>query len=264
MSHFSVLVVGDNVEKQLQPYHQYECTGIDDEYVVWVDITDEAKKEHAADSEGRTFEQFLEYYYGFHRNDAFKKLEDGKFYSKTNPNYKWDCWKIGGRWHGWLGRIDQGVKADFDFEAKRESAMYEAFAKYREICPPVELQPAVPAWAEVQANKPEENQTEYFDEQRSIRDNDPWIKAVRQATGNPFIDEDSFRCTIEEYGQKAYDSAISPWAIVKDGEWIEKGEMGWFGMSSNETDQSVWNKKVAELLDELPPMTKLTVVDCHI
>jgi hypothetical protein len=41
MSHFTVLVIGPDIEKQLQPFHEYECTGTDDEYVVDVDITDE-------------------------------------------------------------------------------------------------------------------------------------------------------------------------------------------------------------------------------
>lgn len=33
MSHFTVLVIGPNYEEQLAPYHEFECTGCDDEYV---------------------------------------------------------------------------------------------------------------------------------------------------------------------------------------------------------------------------------------
>jgi hypothetical protein len=44
MSHYSVLVIGEDVEKQLQPYHEYECTGIEDEYVVEVNKNDEVKE----------------------------------------------------------------------------------------------------------------------------------------------------------------------------------------------------------------------------
>ena len=29
MSHFLVLVIGDNPEKQLAPYHEFECTVVD-------------------------------------------------------------------------------------------------------------------------------------------------------------------------------------------------------------------------------------------
>jgi hypothetical protein len=49
MSHFSVLVVANNdqeLEDKLMPYHEYECTGID-QYCQWVDdIHDEHLKEY--------------------------------------------------------------------------------------------------------------------------------------------------------------------------------------------------------------------------
>jgi hypothetical protein len=44
MSHFTVLVVTDSpddVEAALQRFHEYECTGIVDQYVKWIDVTDE-------------------------------------------------------------------------------------------------------------------------------------------------------------------------------------------------------------------------------
>src|SRR5271154_7530248 len=46
MSHFAILVVGGNVEEQLAPYHEYECTGTDDCYVQDIDHTEEARKEY--------------------------------------------------------------------------------------------------------------------------------------------------------------------------------------------------------------------------
>jgi hypothetical protein len=33
MSHFTVMVIGDNVDEQMAPYHEFECTGDDNEYV---------------------------------------------------------------------------------------------------------------------------------------------------------------------------------------------------------------------------------------
>lgn len=47
MSHFSVLVIGNSVEEQLQPYHEFECTGTDDQYVQDIDITEEKRAEFA-------------------------------------------------------------------------------------------------------------------------------------------------------------------------------------------------------------------------
>ena len=49
MSHFAVLVIteqepiDDVLSAALQPFHEYECTGIDDKYVVDVDVTDEVE-----------------------------------------------------------------------------------------------------------------------------------------------------------------------------------------------------------------------------
>lgn len=53
MSHFAILVIGENVEQQLQPYHEFECTGEDDEFVQDVDITEDARVEFNARTEKR-------------------------------------------------------------------------------------------------------------------------------------------------------------------------------------------------------------------
>lgn len=58
MSHFAVLVVSDSpdedtIAKMLAPYHEFECTGIDDEYVVEVDITDQAREIYDNDEDTR-------------------------------------------------------------------------------------------------------------------------------------------------------------------------------------------------------------------
>ena len=45
------MVVGDNHEKQLQPFHEFECTGTNDEFVQNVDLTDELRKKYEDDTE---------------------------------------------------------------------------------------------------------------------------------------------------------------------------------------------------------------------
>ncbi len=41
MSHFTVLVTGDDVDGALAPFHEFECTGKDNQYVQTIDITEE-------------------------------------------------------------------------------------------------------------------------------------------------------------------------------------------------------------------------------
>lgn len=46
MSHFTVLVIGENPEAQLQPFHEFECTGENDQYVQDISILDEKREEY--------------------------------------------------------------------------------------------------------------------------------------------------------------------------------------------------------------------------
>lgn len=50
MTHFTVLVIGDNPEDQLAPFHEFESTGRDDQYVSNVDFTAVARVEYMADT----------------------------------------------------------------------------------------------------------------------------------------------------------------------------------------------------------------------
>ena len=70
--------------------------------------------------------------------------------------------------------------------------------------------------------------------------------------------------TRAEYVQEARDASGCTFAIVKDGKWFQRGEMGWWGSVSEEKDKDTWYKEFATLLDGLPDNTPLTVVDCHI
>lgn len=99
MSHFTVMVVTENgtqeeLEAILQPYHEYECTGVRDEHVVWVSHKEEATKDWESDEkhsyfDGKTlkehygdFETFVSDYHGYEIND------DGDVGTFTNPNSK--------------------------------------------------------------------------------------------------------------------------------------------------------------------------------
>lgn len=126
MSHYTVLVVGKNPEEQLAPYHEFECTGQDDQYVIDVDVTEEYQKEFedqtaSAIEDGETpetVEEFVESWYGrkavtseeeIDRDEEHKYgyvlVKDGKIVKairRTNPNAKWDWYVLGGRWNGYF------------------------------------------------------------------------------------------------------------------------------------------------------------------
>ena len=60
------------------------------------------------------------------------------------------------------------------------------------------------------------------------------------------------------------DRGFIPFAIVTpDGEWHEKGEMGWWGLVSNEKNSSKWDKEAIAILGKNKTCVAVGV-DCHI
>jgi hypothetical protein len=91
------------------------------------------------------------------------------------------------------------------------------------------------------------------------------VKTVDRTNPNRKWDGyDEFFVTREECIQAARDRAFTTFALLKDGEWYEKGRMGWFALVSNEKVQGDWNKEFNSIIDGLSDDTLLTVCDCHI
>jgi hypothetical protein len=56
---------------------------------------------------------------------------------------------------------------------------------------------------------------------------------------------------------------LTPFAVLKDGEWHEQGEMGWWGQVRDPKADAAWETEVDALLKDLPPETLVSVYDCH-
>lgn len=299
MSHFSVLVIGDNVEEQLQPYHEFECTGEDDQYVQDIDVTEEEIEDFdPEDAGGQTCNYCLKYVYSEDDIDledehkyGYALVKDGKLIkaiNRTNPNKEWDWYQLGGRWSGFLkpksdaknseimvkGRpglmgaqfdergVDQALKCQIDFQGMRNDAFEKAkfdWTKTEVILQTNNLSRDWLSWVHVREVKHAGD----IEAAREFYNNQPQVKLLNKDLG-PFSNPDKYLISLTEYCDKAVDQAIAPYAMVMDGKWYAKGKMGWFGMSSDEVEQGDWNKKVNELIDSLPPETLITIVDCHI
>lgn len=112
MSHFAVLVIGENVEKQLAPYQENNMGDCPEQYLSFVE--DE---------------------------DCEVDAKSGRRGYWENPNKKWDYWRVGGRYAGRLkvrdgvahmapgrtwdgpavspGFVDQARAGDIDWDAMR-------------------------------------------------------------------------------------------------------------------------------------------------
>ena len=70
--------------------------------------------------------------------------------------------------------------------------------------------------------------------------------------------------TREEFVERTVREALVPYAIVQDGQWFAKGEMGWFGIGHDEMNEDEWTTFASNKILEADPDDLLTVVDCHI
>lgn len=79
-----------------------------------------------------------------------------------------------------------------------------------------------------------------------------------------FLELDNYQISKEEYIERAKNSSLATFAVIKDGKWFEEGQMGFWGMVFDQKDKGEWNNRFRTLLMDLPDDTLLTVYDCHI
>lgn len=381
MSHFSVLVIGPNVEEQLQPYHEFECTGTDDQYVQDVEQIEKFRELYETETKSRvrlpsgelvcdyddqfyrepteeetaaqgqlgfgsvgcrdgysysskdwgdgkgyrakihlpqetievpvkelmSFQEFVEYEtdravvqegvqlpanpeddnplkYGYIKLNA--EGEVVSVIDRTNPNAEWDWWQVGGRWSGFFktkphqsyredgevtviedvaaAEVNQGVKSVIDFEAMRNEAGAKASEKWMKAENALIAAGVAPtgriwkSWVEVRESGI------HIDEARVQYGAQPAVVAIRSAFDSWPDNLDQFLIPHADFVLAARNRAVSPYAVVHNGQWASKGERGWWGVSDEHMTQEDWNQKVSELIDSLPDDTLLTIVDCHI
>ncbi len=301
MSHFAVMVIGGDVEEQLSKYDEnleaeeyYKGEVSEDEQKMMLDYYEREK--------GETFSNFDECYarYGEEWNDnCYKKDSDGKWkeYSTYNPFSKWDWWQVGGRFSGafithikknakvsdenygepsWCTKeigIDSIEKKHIDFEAIRKDAETNARKRYRNIARLFdngEIPKVGMTWAkvcELFKDMTLDEKRNIYNAQTAVID---WNKAKEddKNSASPvlgfFASIDDYQMSEEEYVKKAGDESFVPFAVVRDGEWYERGKMGWWATVTNEKEPTEWNEIVRKLLDETDDDELITIVDCHI
>lgn len=142
MSHFTVMIIGDDIEWKLAPYQENNCWDCPEEYLefnleVPEDKIEERAKEIISNKYIQEDEARLKEYQAYIDREDYAGLileYDGGEYIKWkgiwywhNPNSKWDWYEIGWRWAGYL-QLKPGVKPEaavnfswwWDDESKNE------------------------------------------------------------------------------------------------------------------------------------------------
>jgi hypothetical protein len=278
MSHFCVLVVGDNVHEQMAPF--IEQVEAESEYASFNDQTEEHQKEYDEEStemvktnEGlmtpweyerrvkdgklpaglkekkipfkniyKTFAEFCEKWHGSHAD------EDGNYGYWFNPDAKWDWYQIGGRWHGffWQKRgADSGEQGDKSW--CNEMDKFDARQVDSILKKDVDLEAMraedVQQWtASYEKAQKEQNK-------KAMK----WLYDIEP--------DETLEALLE---RKSKRHPCQSFAVLWKGEWIEEGRMGWFGMVSGAKDANDWTAQFNEIWKQIPEDTRVTIVDCHI
>ena len=179
------------------------------------------------------------YQHGLHYYDEDAVRPDGSVFYTYNPNSKWDWYSIGGRFQNLIplkggGFTDEASMDDVDIE-------YHSKEAYKR---------AIRFWQLV------------VDEQPPVTEEDEEV--VKYAFYK------------KEYYTERYDSAedyadfcsgFHVYAtLLPNYEWLEPGQMGWFGLSAADADdERKWRKRLKEIFKIAKEKHwDITIVDCHI
>ena len=232
MSHFSVLVFteydGLSLDELLEPYYEGNTRA------PWIEFSRQEVIDYVRKNYSGFDDKSDEECWRYMTEDCITDKK-GNIYSTANPDAKWDYWIKGGRWEGFL-RLKDGSHAnsakikDVDFSLDEEA--YNKALHFWDVV--VEHKPLEPDEQPLFNIYSEDYYREFFGSRENY--------ARRQAAFHTFA------------------------VVTSDGIWCEKGECGWFGLSSATPEEAEnWeNNFIKNFIDGEDAETTITIVDCHI
>lgn len=227
-----------NENKEVEPYLTMPTEELKEEYNKIINYEGDNKfcLEMKEKYEKLSLENFCEDYEGL----IYK--EDGG-YSTYNPNSKWDWYVIGGRWNESLP-IKNGTNDKIN-DYNIDSAYID---NLKNNCCRIKNLVITKSFDE----KETEELKKKYDEMITKGDfYSPKYYKEKYPTFEIFLD---------------YTSQFSTYALLTSkGEWIEPGEMGWFGCSSASLQEEVGFKNIfKDTLEKEKPEDYFVLIDCHI
>lgn len=279
MSHFTLMVVAEDetqLEELLAPYDESLQV---EPYKSYDDLAWVKNEEFNSLT---TPEEKISWIKENWEEDYFWDSEENSFYTMStyNPESKWDWWTLGGRWMGYFplkagattgqlgspgafgnaaepNKVDLAAIKDIDFDRMRNEAAQRAEDAYNEWESFVAVNGTPDRWEGGQKDIDyKEYRKNFFSKEVNLLANKKWF-----GDWSDFLDMDR-----ETYVANAVKNAVPCFAFLdKTNGWIEKGSMGWFGISTA-TDESTdtYLDMVNAILDGLNPEVKIACVDCHI
>lgn len=186
-----------------------------------------------------------------------------KVAKRTNPNRKWDWWVIGGRWQGRLLHMDGSKQdslqvKDWNWKGDLLVQVAENSARYNRLETIIDGR-EFKTWEQLCA------ENENIDEVREIYHAQPVVIDIRKDDDFIWDGTDMLNKGREAWINSYSSASVIPFSFVDlEGNWNEKGRMGWWGIVANESEQQDWNASFLKYLESLDENTYITCVDCHI
>ena len=276
MSHFTVIVFGDDVVEKLEPYWELDLSQDEmkeDERAVFQDETEKVKKRFEEEIQEMVVLPNGKRVFSWEdkNNEAVETVKiktseiykDWKEFAKewfdyvidgdccgyySNPNAQWDWYVVGGRWRGFFIHKKNPQYPD-DIVLKSNASLFSSdeLKCHKRACDIIrKCDIDIETMQRIAVERAEES----------------W-KLARGNKQQQFIHGVEEGITLREHLEGVRKGALVPFAMIDmDGNWHEKGNMGWFGISTNEKDD--WNSIFMEYFNSVPEETLLTLVDCHI
>lgn len=291
MSHYAVYVITNEkptdeiIEKAMAPFHEFECTGRDDEYILDVDITEDVREEY--ETETRSFvtdgtQTWSKYDDICYRDPTPEEKEaigfGGSMGWCKGFSYRSQDWGDG---QGYRPKVHE-VPAHMT-EVEKNMKDYMTFREFAEDYYSYEVLPeGVDSYMslddlELQPEYEDPNVVGDFDyndfkygyitrDDRVIRRTNPNAKWDWYVIGGRWdgvlVQKDGQGTNTARHKDIDWDTTNAPFTVVlPGGKWVQKGDMGWWGVVHDEKED--WNEHFKTILTDISPDAWFTVVDCH-
>lgn len=187
-----------------------------------------------------------------------------------NPNAFWDWYSIGGRWPFQFLVRDTAERINGERTWGNEDAVCKAPEGYIWVCGARKRDIAwdlMKEWELQHAKKRFKLLAETF---RSGKAPEGSFWKITEDGVFSFLTQIYFKNESEDaYLRRnglAPDQRMVPgaYSFLQDGDWHSKGDMGWWGISSNDKKPDAWRQMLADYIDSIPDDHLIVGIDCHI
>jgi len=213
-----------------------------------------------------SFDLFMTEHHGYHASD-------GAYGFYTNPNAQWDWYQIGGRWpYRFLVKEDCATAVcgersfllgDTPAKSAPDGYRWVAGARKGDI-----------AWDVMRSFLAEQaaatfRRLEGYFQTGQVPKDDSVLCITEEGITSwgdlVYYKNETLEGYLQRIGLTEQDKyPIGTFALLDGDGWSGSGDMGWFGVSTNNKDEDEWAKMVESFIDKQPDDTLLVSVDCHI